>query len=120
MTDTFDQNDIENIQLDSLADLDILVSEKFDIPLQSYSTDIRAALELVAWDLENSNAPHFEMFRTENHSLPGLPFIASFEPAPEVWGYGETAALAICQAALFRHKRIKFTLLPKSEMPSNP
>lgn len=109
MEDTFDQDTIEDIQLNSLAELDRLVSEQFDLPVRPYSTDIRAALELVAWNLENSDAPHFEIFRAEEHSVPGIPFVASFEP--DVWGYGETPPLAICQAALFRHKRIKVNLL---------
>lgn len=109
MTNTFDQDEIEEIQVNSLAHLDSLISEKFDLPLQPYSTDIRAALELVAWNIENSDGPHFEIFRTEDHSLPGLPFVAGFEP--DVWGYGETAPLAICQAALFRLKRIQVNIL---------
>jgi hypothetical protein len=109
MADTFDQDEIENIQLNSLADLDRLVSQQFGLPMRPYSTDIRSALELVALNLENSDAPHFEIFRAEDHALPGLPFVASFEP--DVWGYGETAPLAICQAALFRVKRIKVDLV---------
>ncbi|HCF27690.1 MAG TPA: hypothetical protein DEV81_10950 [Cyanobacteria bacterium UBA11049] len=109
MEDTFDQDSIKDIQLTSLAELDRLVSEQFNLPVRPYSTDIRAVLELVAWNLENSEAPHFELFRTEDHSIPGIPFVASFEP--DVWGYGETPPLAICQAALFWHKRIKVDLL---------
>lgn len=109
MSDPLDQNDIETIQLHSLADLDVFVSEQFNLPLRPYSTDIRAALELVAWNLENSEWPHFEIFRAENSALPGIPFVASFEP--EVWGYGETAPLAICQAALYRLKRVKVNLV---------
>lgn len=109
MNDTFDPDNIENIQLNSLAELDRLVSEQFNLPLHPYSTDIRAALELVAWNLENSEGPHFEIFRTEDHTIPGIPFVASFEP--DVWGYGETAPLAICQAALFWLKRVKVNLV---------
>lgn len=109
MTDKINQDEIENIQLNSLADLDRLISQQFDLPLRAYTTDIRSALELVAWNLENSDGPHFEIFRAEDHALPGLPFVASFEP--DVWGYGETAPLAICQAALFRLKRIKVDLV---------
>lgn len=111
MQDTFDQENLETIQLNSLAELDRLVSEQFNLPLRPYSTDTRAALELVAWDLENSAGPHFEIFRTEEHSLQGLPFVASFRANPDVWGYGETAPLAICQAALFQYKGIKFELV---------
>jgi len=101
--------DLETIKINSLADLDSLVAAQFNLATRPYSTDIRAALELVAWDLENSAAPHFELFRVEEHLLPGLPFVASFIPNG-VWGYGETAPLAICQAALFRHRQIKFEL----------
>ena len=103
-----DQSKVENIQLNSLIELDCFVSEQFHLPLRPYSTDVRAALELVAWNLENSEWPHFELFRTEEHALTGIPFVASFEP--EVWGYGETAPLAICQAAVYRFKRIKVTV----------
>ncbi len=109
MEGTFDQDDIENIEIHSLADLDYLVSEQFNLPLRLYSTDIRSTLELVAWNLENSEWPHFEIFRYEDHALPGIPFVASFEP--DVWGYGATAPLAICQAALYRLKRIKVNLV---------
>jgi hypothetical protein len=108
MESTFDQDDIENVQLNSLADLDYFVSKQFNLPLLPYSTDIRAALELVAWNLENSEWPHFEIFRYEDHALPGIPFVVSFEP---VWGYGETAPLAICQAALYRFKRVRVNLV---------
>ena len=107
------EHEIENIQLSSLADLDRFVSEQFDLPQRPYSTDIRAALELVAWHLDNSDWPHFEIFRYEDHALPGIPFVATFEP--EVWGYGETAPLAICQAALYRLKRVKVNLVLTQE-----
>lgn len=103
------QDEIENIQLNSLAELDYFVAEQFNLPLRSYSTDIRAALELVAWNLDNFEWPHFEIFRSEEHSLTGIPFVASFEP--DVWGYGKTAPLAICQAALYRLKRARVTVL---------
>lgn len=103
-----DQSDIENIDLNSLADLDSLISQQFNLPPRPYSTDISAALALVAWNLENSEWPHFEIFRYENHALPGIPYVVSFEP--DVWGYGQTAPLAICQAALYRFKRVKVNL----------
>ena len=109
MESTFDQHGIENIQLNSLADLDCFVSERFNLPLRPYSTDIRAALELVAWNLDNFEWPHFEIFRSEDVRLPGIPFVVSFEP--DVWGYGETASLAICQAALYRFKRVRVNLV---------
>ncbi|MBV8887671.1 MAG: hypothetical protein JO235_27260 [Chroococcidiopsidaceae cyanobacterium CP_BM_RX_35] len=111
MEGTFEQSNIEDIQLNSIADLDGLISEQFNLPLRPYSTDLRAALELVAWNLENSEWPHFEIFRSEEHALTGIPFVVSFEPEPEVWGYGETAPLAICQAALYRLRRMKVTIL---------
>ncbi len=117
MEGTFEQSGIENIQLNSLADLDSLISEQFNLPLRPYSTDVRAALELVAWSIENSEWPHFEIFRSEEHALPGIPFVVSFEPEPDVWGYGETAPLAICQAALYRLKRATATI-QKSENSS--
>jgi len=110
MESTSDQYDTEDIQLNSLADLDHFVSEQFNLPLRAYSTDIRAALKLVAWNLDNSEWPHFELFRYEDHALTGIPLVARFEP--DVWGYGETAPLAICQAALYRFKRVKVTILP--------
>jgi hypothetical protein len=109
MEGTSDQDDIENIQFNSLVELDCFVAEQFNLPLRSYSTDIRAALELVAWNLENSEWPHFEIFRYEDHALTGIPFVASFEP--NVWGYGQTPPLAICQAALYRLKRVRVTVL---------
>lgn len=109
--DTINQDKIENIQLNSFVELDHLVSERFNLPLRPYSTNIRAALELVAWHLENSDAPHFEIFRTEDHSIPGLPFVASFKPKPNVWGYGGTVPLAICQTALYQHKNIKVNIV---------
>ena len=67
MESTSDQYDTEDIQLNSLADLDHFVSEQFNLPLRAYSTDIRAALELVAWNLDNSEWPHFEQ-STAAHS----------------------------------------------------
>lgn len=111
MQDTFEQENPETIQLNSLVELDRLVSEQFNLPLRPYSTDIRAALEIVACNLENSAGPHFEIFRAEKSSLHGLPFVASFKPNPNVWGYGETAPLAICQVALFQLKKIKVDLM---------
>ncbi len=114
MEGPFQHSEIENIQLNSLIDLDCLISEQFELPVRPYSTDIRAALELVAWNLENSEWPHFEIFRSEEHALPGIPFVVSFEPNPDVWGYAETAPLAICQAALYRLKKVR-VIIRKSE-----
>lgn len=115
MEGTLDQyiDDIKNIDLKSLADLDNLVSEQFNLPLRPYSTDIRAALELVAWNLERSEWSHFELFRYEDSALTGIPYVAGFEP--DVWGYGETAPLAICQAALYKFKRFKVTIAELSQ-----
>ena len=78
MQGTFDQYGIEHIELNSLADLDRLVSERFDIPLRPYSTDIRAAQELVIWNLENSENPYFAIFRSEEEALPKAPFGVGF------------------------------------------
>lgn len=47
MKTTIKHNGIETIQLNSLADLDQIVSERFNLPPRRYSTDIRAALELI-------------------------------------------------------------------------
>ena len=107
MQGTSDQYGIEHIELNSLADLDRLVSERFDIPLRPYSTDIRAALELVIWNFENSEDPYFAMFRSEE-ALPKASFGVGF--ARKKWSYGETAPLAICRDALYQLKYIHVTI----------
>jgi len=87
--------------------LDCFVAERFNLPLRPYSTDIRAALELVAWNLENSEWPHFEIFH-EDHALPGIPFVVSFEP--DVWGYGETAPWLFARLLFIGLKELKSCL----------
>jgi hypothetical protein len=100
---TFDQFGFETIQINSLADLDRLVSERFILPLRPYSTDIRAALELVIWDLENSDYPHFEMFRYEKDD-----FTAGFQK--DAWGSASSAPLAICLEALRYLRKVRVTI----------
>jgi hypothetical protein len=95
------------ILLSSLAELDCFVSEQFKLPLRPYSTEIEASMFLALASLD-SKRPHFEMFRAEDDTIPGIPFVVSFEPG--VWGYGETAPLAICQAAVYRRKRVRVAL----------
>jgi len=97
---------METIHLNSLADLDRLVSERFNLPLRPYSTDIRAALELAAGHLENSESewPHFEVSRTP-YSGSDEPFIASFEA--DAWVSGKTAPLSICMSALRFLKKVR-------------
>ncbi|HAJ60645.1 MAG TPA: hypothetical protein DCP31_16395, partial [Cyanobacteria bacterium UBA8543] len=89
-----------------LADLDRLVSERFNLPLRPYSTDIRAALELVVWHLENSESewPVFEV-SCSPYSEPDEPFIASFEK--DSWISGKTAPLSICNSALRFLKEVR-------------
>ena len=108
MQGTFDHYGIEHIELNSLADLDQLVSERFDIPLRPYSTDIRAALELVIWNFENSEDPYFAMFRSAEEAFPKTPFGVGF--ARKMWSYGKTAPLAICRDALYQLKYVHVTI----------
>ena len=97
---------METIYLDSLADLDCFVSQLFNLPLRPYSTDIRAALELVFWHLEISESewPAFEVSRPP-YSEPDEPFIASFEK--DSWISGKTAPLSICNSALRFLKKVR-------------
>ncbi|WP_017742199.1 hypothetical protein [Scytonema hofmannii] len=98
----------KTIQLNSLADLDRIVSEQFDLPARPYSTDINAALQLVADVLENFECPHFEISHRESNAFPGLPFAVSFNQ--ERWTYGKTAPLAICHDALHKFKGVAVTI----------
>lgn len=98
----------ETVQLNSLADLDRIVSEQFNLPPRPYSTDMRAALELVVFALENSECSHFEINRSESNAFPGLPFAVSFKP--EARTYGKTAPIAICHDALHRLKGVVVTI----------
>lgn len=103
---------METIHLNSLADLDRLVSEQFNLPLRPYSTDFRAALELVIWHFENSESdwPHFEVFRSP-YAEPGEPFMASFEE--DAWISGKTAPLSICMSALRFLKQVRVIISEK-------
>ncbi|MCU0518616.1 MAG: hypothetical protein MUC60_17480 [Oscillatoria sp. Prado101] len=109
MEGSFDRYGFEHVQLDSLKDLDLLIAERFELPERPYSKDIRAALEIVIWALENTDSPYFAMFRGEKEALPGNPFGVGFER--QVWGYATTAPLAICKQALYEIKRVEITLL---------
>ncbi len=100
--------DTATIRLNSLAELDQVVSDQFNLPLRPYSTDIRAALELVVYTLENSESPHFEISRSEFKAFPGLPFVVSFDKEKRT--YGKTAPLAICHDVLHRLKGIVVTM----------
>lgn len=106
---SFDRYGFEHVHLDSLTDLDRLISERFDLPERLYSKDIRAALELVIWALENTDYPYFAIFCCEKEALPGNPFGVGFER--QVWGYATTAPLAICKQALYELKKVEVTLL---------
>ncbi len=100
---------MENIQINSLADLDRLVAQQFNLPLPPYSTDIKAALDLVVWNLENSDSewPYFS-FERSPYGEPDEPFIASFER--DAWSSGATAPLSICKSALRYIKKIAVTI----------
>jgi Phage ABA sandwich domain len=104
---TTTQYSTASIQLNSLADLDQIVSQQFNLPPRPYSTDMRAALELVVQALENSDA-YFEISRSESNAFPGLPFVVSFDKEKRT--YGKTAPLAICHDALHRLKRVVITI----------
>ncbi|RUR74650.1 hypothetical protein ACF3DV_21755 [Chlorogloeopsis fritschii PCC 9212] len=95
---------MEIIHLNSLTELDQLVSERFTLPVRPYSSDIRAALELSVWHLENSEWFHFEVFRSEV-AQPEEPFLASFEQ--DAWDSGKTAPIAICKSALRYLKKVR-------------
>jgi hypothetical protein len=108
MQGDIDQYGFERLQLTSLADLDRLVAERFELPPRPYSTDIRAAFELVVWALEHDEYPYFAIFRSEDEAFPDKPFGVGF--APKTWSYGETAAVAICREALYQLKQVKVDL----------
>ncbi len=95
---------METVYLNSLKELDSLIAESFDLPLRPYSTDLRAALELTIWQFDNSDCPHFEVFRS-GAARPEEPFLASFEP--DAWDCGATPSLAICKSALRYLKRMR-------------
>jgi hypothetical protein len=108
MQGEIDQYGFERLQLTHLADLDRLVAERFALPPRPYSTDIRAALELVIWALDHDDYPYFSIFCSEEEAFPTKPFGVGF--ARKMWRYGETAAIAICLEALYQLKQVEVTL----------
>lgn len=80
MQGEIDQYGFEQVQLTNLADLDRLVAERFALPPRPYSTDIRAALELVIWALDHDDYPYFSIFRSEEDAFPDKPFGVGFAP----------------------------------------
>jgi len=116
MQGEIDQYGFERLQLTDLADLDRLVAERFELPPRPYSTDIRAAFELVIWALDHDEYPYFSIFRSEEEAFPNTPFGVGF--APKMWRYGETAAfvkrrlwrIGICLEALYQLKQVEVRL----------
>lgn len=108
MQGKIDQYGFEHIQLTSLTTIDQLIAEHFDLPPRPYSTDIRAALELVIWALEHDDYPYFAIFKSADEAFPNSPFGIGF--ARKMWRYAETGALAICLEALYQLKQIDVDL----------
>ena len=108
MQGEIDQYGIEHIQLTRLADLDRLIANRFALPPRPYSIDMRAALELVIWALENDDYPYFAIFKSAEEAFPNKPFGVGF--APKRWQYAETGAIAICLDALYQLKQVKVDL----------
>jgi hypothetical protein len=108
MEPTIRKHGKERIELNSLADLDQIVSERFNLPVRPYSTDIRAALELVVHALEKTAFPNFRILHSESNAFPGLPYAVSFDK--EKITYGKTAPLAICHDALHRLRGVVVTI----------
>lgn len=98
----------DTIQLNSLAELDQIVSEKFNLPIRPYSTDIRAALELVLHALEKTAFPYFQISHSKPNAFPGLRYAVSFDKEKRT--YGKTAPLAICHDALHRLRGVVVTI----------
>jgi hypothetical protein len=98
----------DKIQLNSLTELDQIVSEKFNLPVRAYSTDIRAALELVVHALEKTAFPYFQISHSESNAFPGLRYAVSFDKEKRT--YGKTVPLAICHDALHRLRGIVITI----------
>ena len=115
MPGEIDPYGFEQLQLTNLADLDRLVADRFGLPPRPYSTDIRAALELVIWALDHDEYPYFSIFRSEEEAFPNTPFGVGF--APKMWRYGETAAMGICLEALYQLKRVEVRLDLESSPP---
>jgi hypothetical protein len=108
MQGTFNSYGIEHIQLNSLEELDCLISERFNLPLNPYSTNLRFALELVIWCLDHDESPYFAIFHSEDEAFLNKPYGVGF--APKSWSYAETAPLAICRDALYQLKGIEVSL----------
>jgi len=68
MESNLDQNDIENVQFNSRR-LDCFVSERFNLPC-AHTQQILGSFGTGRLNLENSEWPHFEIFRYEDQ----LPF----------------------------------------------
>lgn len=98
----------ERIQLNSLADLDQILSERFNLPVRLYSTDTRAALELVIHALEKTAFPHFQISYSESNAFPGLPYVVGFDKEKRT--HAKTAPLAICHDALHRLRGVVVTI----------
>ena len=84
-----------------------MIAKSFGLPINAYSTDLKAALELVNWQFNNTDDPHFEVFYSKM-SDEKEPFLASFEP--DAWDLGSTAPIAICKSALRYIKKITVKL----------
>ena len=91
------------VEVNSLEQLNRLISEQFDLPMRPYSTDLKAALEIVLWHFQTSKSPHFEVFYAEESG--DEPFLATF--LEDAWESGTTAPIAICKAALFFLKKLR-------------
>ena len=98
---------MEEVEIGSWSELDNLIAQSFDLPINAYSTDLKAALELVNWQFKNTDVPHFEVFYSKM-SDEKEPFLASFEP--DAWDSGSTAPIAICKSALRYIKKVKVKL----------
>ncbi|WP_250565676.1 hypothetical protein [Adonisia turfae] len=108
MQGEIDQYGFERIQLTSLIALNQLIAERFDLPPRPYTTDLRAALELVIWALDHDDFPYFAIFKSADEAFPSKPFGVGF--ARKMWRYAETGALAICLDALYQLKQIEVDL----------
>ena len=80
MQGEIDQYGFERLQLTDLAELDRLIAEHFELPLCPYSTDIRAAFELVIWALDNDEYPYFSIFRSQEAAFPNMPLALALPP----------------------------------------
>ena len=108
MQGEIDQYGFEHIQLTSLIALDQLIAERFDLPPRPYTTDLRAALELVIWALAHDAHPYFAIFKSADEAFPNKPFGVGF--ARKMWRYAETGSLTICLDALYQLKQVEVNL----------